>query len=423
MLEKFKAVGISHQTSTLAQRERLSLNDSESREFLRVLNDTLGLDELLIISTCNRTEVYYSSAVDKSSEIISLLAINRGLEKTEVLSSFFKSIENAEAVQHLYEVALGLDAKVLGDIQISNQVKRAYQASADESLAGPFLHRLMHSIFFANKRVVQETAFRDGAASTAYASVDLTNHFISNFKAPKILVLGLGEIGQDVAGNLSSVTADITLANRTISKSEELAEQYGFKSLSLAEALDQVNRFDVIISSVAVSEPLVTATSFDLTKINLKLLIDLSVPRSIDHTIEQIPGVLLYNIDQLEEKTSEIISTRESSIPTVRQIMSESISELSEWSQEMEVSPTIRKFKQALDDIRVDEISKYLKNADQEQIDLVDKVTKRMMRKVIKLPVLQLKAACKRGDAENLVEVLSELFDLEQESKSSSSSK
>jgi glutamyl-tRNA reductase len=415
MYEKFRVVGVSHHHTPLEAREVLSISEDAGRKLTRTLKEVLGLDELMFLSTCNRTEIYYSSDNDLSKEIVGLFLVQIK-NVNDLFRSYFQSFEGHQAIRHLYEVSLGLDAKVLGDIQIANQIKRAYQASADEQLAGPFLHRLMHAIFFANKRVVQETAFRDGAASTSYASVDLAEQFISNFKEPKILVLGVGEIGEDVAGNLAGASAKVTLANRTYEKAEELAFKYGYEAISLERALDNLAYYDVIISSVAVSKPIISSEKLDPKKLNMKLLIDLSVPRSIDPAVESIPGVLLYNIDQIEQKTTSIQALREKAIPEVVRIMEESITELSSWAQEMEFSPTIKRLKQALDEIRREEITRFLKNADQNQYELVDKVTKSIVQKVIKLPVLQLKAACKRGESETLVEVLNDLFNLEDQS-------
>jgi glutamyl-tRNA reductase len=420
MHESFKVLGLTYLQCPMETRELVSLTDEENRAFLRTLKEIVGVEEALIISTCNRTEIYYSAKESKKSEIISLLLLQKGQSSNQAMKEYFWEKASDQAVEHLYEVALGLDAQVLGDIQISNQVKRAYQACADEQMAGPFLHRLMHAIFYANKRVTQETAFRDGAASTAYASVELTEQFISNFKEPKVLVLGLGEIGSDVAGNLIEADATITLANRTLSKAEELSNLYQYKYVSYKEALSSLDEFDVIISSVAVDAPIITEASFKKSHLALKLIIDLSVPRSIDTSIESIPGMLLYNVDQLEQKTSEVRHKRESSIPQVRSIMTESIAELENWAQEMEVSPTIKKLKQALEDIRQEELSRYLRNADEAQRAIVEQVTKSMLQKVIKLPVLQLKAACKRGEAETLTEVLNDLFNLEKDVKPSS---
>jgi glutamyl-tRNA reductase len=421
MTERFRAVCLSYRTSTLEVRELLSFNDEENRQLLVQLKEVLGLEDALIISTCNRSEIYYVSEKDLSREVMSLACFQKRIDR-KLVDQAFRVLEGEEAVRHLYEVALGLDAKVLGDIQISNQVKRAYQCSADEGLAGPLLHRIMHSIFYANKRVVQETAFRDGAASTSYASVSLTRQFITNFKNPKILVMGLGEIGKDIADNLHGIEAEVFLTNRSFDKACEMAEILGATAIPLVEALEKMSEFNVVISSVAVNHPILHKHHFTVKTLTQKLLIDLSVPRSVSNDLSQDDQFLLYNIDQIEEQTSSILEARKAAIPQVKAILEESMAELSEWSKEMEVSPVIKKLKQALENIRQEEMKRYLKKADQAEAELVNKVTKSLVQKVLKLPVLQLKAACKRGEADTLVDVLNDLFDLERQKVDQSNS-
>jgi glutamyl-tRNA reductase len=377
------------------------------------MREILGVEEALILSTCNRTEIYYTSDLDLSNAILNLLKIEKGIDHG--IDSYFWNKENLPALRHLFRVALGLEAKVLGDIQISNQVKKAYQCSADQHLSGPFFHRLMHTIFYANKRVVQETVFRDGAASVSYACVGLVQQFIQNFSDPKILVLGLGEIGRDVADNMEEMNASITLSNRNALTTHALAKQYGYEVLPFEELLKNIAKFDVIISSVQVPKPIIMKDHIPEQLLSQKLFVDLAVPRSMDSELDTIDGIILYNVDQIEEQTSGIIERRRAAITEVELILDETIEELKNWSLEMEVSPTIKKLKKALEEIRKEEIARYVGKVTEVEQDLIDKVTKSIVQKVIKLPVLQLKAACKRGEAETLVEVLNDLFNLEKD--------
>ena len=413
MYESLKVVGLSHDSSPIAIRESVAFSENESRNFLDRMREILGAEEALILSTCNRTEIYYTSDFDLSNAILNLLKIEKGVDHG--IDSYFWNKEKLPALRHLFRVALGLEAKVLGDIQISNQVKKAYQCSADQHLSGPFFHRLMHTIFYANKRVVQETVFRDGAASVSYACVGLVQQFIQNFSDPKILVLGLGEIGRDVADNLEEMNASITLSNRNALTTQTLAKQYGYEVLPFEELLKNIAKFDVIISSVQVPKPIIMKDHIHEQLLSQKLFVDLAVPRSMDSELDTIDGIILYNVDQIEEQTSGIIERRRAAITEVELILDETIEELKNWSLEMEVSPTIKKLKKALEEIRKEEIARYVGKITEVEQDLIDKVTKRIVQKVIKLPVLQLKAACKRGEAETLVEVLNDLFNLEKD--------
>src|SRR5690606_13296090 len=188
MHKKFRALSLSYKNAPVEIREIISLDEGDVFSILKKLKEFFGVTDTLILSTCNRTEVYYSHGLDLSTEIIKVIGLEKGLENIISYLKYFRIFnDDKEAIEHLYRVAMGLEAQVVGDMQISNQVKRAYQASADMEMAGPFLHRLMHSIFFTNKRLVQETPFRDGAASISYAAVELIEELISNTYQPRIL--------------------------------------------------------------------------------------------------------------------------------------------------------------------------------------------------------------------------------------------
>jgi glutamyl-tRNA reductase len=284
-------------------------------------------------------------------------------------------------------------------------------------MAGPFLHRLMHTIFFANKRVAQETSFRDGAASTSYAAVALTEEVTRNINNPKVLILGLGEIGIDVCKNMADQAfAEITIMNRTRAKAERIAAGGKFRIADFNDLEREIKRADVIISSVMIEKPIVTKALIEKIGIlTFKYFIDLSVPRSVEDSVEEIAGALVYNIDSLRERADEALKNRLASIPHVENIITEAIVGFSDWSKEMVVSPTINKLKNALEQIRKEEMARHLKNLSPEESEKIEKITMGIVQKIMKLPVIQLKAACKRGDATQLVDVLNELFDLEKQ--------
>ena len=160
MQTKFRVVSLSHKSAPVHIRELISLDELAIERLLLKLKEFFSVTDTLVLSTCNRTEVYYSHESDLSIELIKLIGIERGLANAISYFDYFQVLnEEQKAVTHLFRVSMGLEAQVVGDIQILNQVKRSYQTAADLELAGPFLHRLMHTIFFTNKRVVQETAF------------------------------------------------------------------------------------------------------------------------------------------------------------------------------------------------------------------------------------------------------------------------
>jgi glutamyl-tRNA reductase len=428
MLDTFKSISLSHKTAPLRVRELIALNEDEAKRLMLRLRDFFGLTDLLVVSTCNRTEVYYATeptvaTSDLNPNIARLLLIEKGLTDTDTYLPYFQFFDTHNAaVQHLFEVCVGLHSQVVGDMQIPNQVKQAYQWSADLDMAGPFLHRLMHTIFFTNKRVAQETSFRDGAASVSYAAVELIEELVGEQQNPNVLVIGLGEIGTDVCRNLESrKLSNITLCNRTQAKTKSIAQQYGFRVADFSNLTDEISRADVIISSITRDEPLITpALLQSLNVLTYKYFIDLSVPRSVDAAVEQIPGVLVYNIDHIRNRADEALNQRLAAIPKVEAIIAQAIAEFGDWSKEMIVSPTINKLKNALEQIRRDEIARHLKHLTPDESEKVDRITRGIMQKIIKLPVLQLKAACKRGEAETLIDVLNDLFDLESQTSDES---
>jgi len=418
MHQQFKGISLSHYSAPVEIRELFAMDESTSKRIMFQLKEILNLSEVIILSTCNRTEIYYSSTEDLSAEIISLVSIHKGIAESRKYIPYFEIIINhKEAVLHLFEVSMGLRSQVVGDIQISNQVKNAYQWSADMNMAGPFLHRLMHTIFYTNKRVVQETSFRDGAASVSYATVELIELLCTDIVEPKILILGIGEIGSDVCKNLvGKHTGKVAMVNRTLSKISNLAEECKFDIIEFENIWKAIDKFDIIISSIAKDEPFITKK--ELSNLNLlshKFFIDLAVPRSIESSIEEKNGIVLYNIDDIHAKANKALQKRMSATPQVKKIINESVVGLDEWNQEMAVSPTINKLKNALEHIRQEEIGRYVKNLSDEETDHIDKITKSIMQKILKIPVLQLKAACKRGEAETLIDVLNDLFDLEKQ--------
>ena len=299
--------------------------------------------------------------------------------------------------------------------QVPNQIKKAYQLAADLNLAGPYLHRLMHTIFYSNKRVAQETSFRDGAASVSYATVALAEELSQAIPQPKVLILGLGEIGMDVCKNMEEKDfAEFTIMNRTQEKAEKIAQGMPFRVAPFSDLWEEISKADIIISSVRTESPIITLEEIKkLQVLSFKYFIDLSVPRSIEDGIEKNPGILLYNIDSLKERADEALAARMASVPDVRVIIEESIVSFNDWSKEMEVSPTIHKLKSALENIRKEEINRHIKGLNKDEIEKLEKITANLVQKIMKQPILHLKAACKRGESEKMVDILNELFNLE----------
>jgi glutamyl-tRNA reductase len=191
----FKAITLSYKTAPLQVREAISFDENATKSLLHKVKEMTNVSEALLISTCNRTELYYCSEEDFSETLIKLICIEKNMNFVDYAPYFHIINISEDAIRQLFRVSIGLESQVIGDLQIINQVKNAYQWTADMGLAGTFLHRLLHTIFFTNKKVVQETAFRDGAASVSYATVEMIEELAQQLAQPKVLVIGVGEIG------------------------------------------------------------------------------------------------------------------------------------------------------------------------------------------------------------------------------------
>ena len=358
MTHNFKALVLTYKSAPVAIREQVSLNEEAAKRLLHFMREYTTASDILVVSTCNRTEIYYLSEQNFSNAIFKGLSLikNLGAEFEE----HFTQLTGQEAIQHLFDVSIGLDAQVIGDLQISGQVKKAYQWSADENLAGPFLHRLMHTIFFVNKRVVQETAFRDGAASISYAVKEMADDLTVGLHEPKVLVVGVGEVGQDFCLNLvNSRLSNVKILNRTVEKAQLLAVRCGFEFGGIELLADEIAKADVIVSSVSGNQPLISLDVLaEIQIVSHKFFIDLSMPRSIEPAVEELPGAIVYNLDDIREKTNEALEKRVASIPHVQSIIQEAIGDFEDWSKEMIVSPTIQKLKNTLEQIRKEELAR-----------------------------------------------------------------
>jgi glutamyl-tRNA reductase len=418
MQNNFKALTLSYKHAPINVREAVALNEIGCRNLLDKIREFTDAQDVLVLSTCNRTEVYYSAERELDQAIIKLIAMERGFISTKKITPYFKHITDPElAVQHLFYVGLGLESQVVGDMQILNQVKKAYQWSAEANMAGPFLHRLLHTIFATNKQVFNESSFFDGAASVSYATVELVEELIVDLVNPRVLMIGVGEIGANVCDNFQKSTINnVVVVNRTHHKAQALAEKTNAAAVYWENVWEEIAQADVVISSVPGDCFFISKEVIEQQGVNTpKFFLDLSMPRSIDSTLEEIAGVEVYNVDTIKNRASEALEMRMAAIPQVQQIISAAIIEFSTWTREMAMSPALQQFKSKLEEIRQQELNRYMKNLGEAEREVVEKLTQNILNKIVKLPALELKAACMRGESEALVEGLAALFSLEKD--------
>ena len=405
-------ISFNYKSTDLICREKIIIYDNELESIISHLKDVFNLEDIFIISTCNRTEIYYRSENSTPDQIIRYLLLLKNL-RYETYVDQVKVITGDETLTYFFKMALGLESQVPGDIQLISQVKKAYKNNISYQSYSPQMHRLMHLIFYTNKQVTNQTKFRSGAASISYSVIELIRKRFAKPQNLNILLVGLGDIGSDVAKNLTVLNPkSVTLANRTRTRALELARELHFLTVDIENIATVFSESDVFISGLAVKTPFFKPKNFEPFK-KTSCLIDLSLPRSIDEKFRDIPKIELYNLDDINNQIADTLEYRQGEIPKILEIIRQNLNNFHEWVDETSFTPMIQKFKRCLDQIRRNEINKYANNLTEDQIESVELITKAMLNKIVKLPVVQIKSACKREDADNFIEALADLFDLE----------
>ena len=423
---KLHVLGISHKSANLALREQFYLDKQATGLLLNRLKEVCNIQEALVLSTCNRTEVYYQvpsppttdPVPDYASQIIHLLCQPAQMTKKVPLDVFYHLSSTQASIEHLFQVCLGLDAQVQGDQQIISQSKQAYELSTYENMAGPYLHRLMHSIFYTNKRIATQTRWRTGAASVPYAATQLIQQLLGENKQAQIIVIGLGAVGQDMLQQLSTVpNTQLNVSNRTWETAQKMTTLYPCQAIPFEQLPNTLAQYDVIITCLGPSTG--SATTSLITKENLTshrknplLLIDLSVPRTINQDLQSLPGVLLYNIDEIKEQTTQAMEQRNQALPRVQKIIQEQLDAFENWTEEMNYSPLIQQLKDTLEALRQEELAQHLKGMNTAESKKIEQITKGLIQRIMKYPVLTIKTACKRGEGDQLAKTLVDLFEL-----------
>lgn len=343
--DHFYLIGVDHSRATVAERERFSLNAERAAHLVHDYKAGGG-DGIMLLSTCNRTEIYAFAACPR--DLIALFCKHSGNSLAEFEK--YQSIkQNRAAIEHLFRVGSGLESKILGDFEIIGQIKKAYHNSKQAHSVNAFLDRLVNNAIQCSKRVKNETELSTGAASVAFAAVLQVKQYLQNHPSPKLLLYGMGKMGRTTCENLVNQTGlrDITLINRTEEKAERLATRFGVKHLEeghLAEALDAA---DVVIVATGAEAATVRTAHFPTAK--PRLLLDLSMPRNVEAALYNRPGFQVIDVDHLSEVAQESVQRRQAQIPVAEAIVEEKIEEFYAWLETRRVAPTLQAVRQKMD--------------------------------------------------------------------------
>ncbi len=308
-------VGLSHKTAPVELRERLAFPEGRQAEVLKDLQGRTGIEEAVILSTCNRTEIYaVSDAPDAPDRIAAFLSWAREISIEELGDKLYRHGE-PESVLHLLRVAAGLDSLVVGESEVLGQVGAAYRTAAAAGMTRRSLHVLFQRALAAGRAAREETEIGRGSLSVGSVAVDLAEKIFGSLTGRTVLILGAGKISGLTAKHLASRGASaILVANRTFEKAQELAREHGGQAVRFDEWTTYLDKADIVISSTAAPRPIVTretlSPALDRRGHRPIFLIDVAVPRDIDPDVERLDGVFLYNIDDLDGIVQEHAGAR-----------------------------------------------------------------------------------------------------------------
>jgi glutamyl-tRNA reductase len=341
------ALGASHKTAPLALRERIALTEGGAEAFVRELTAHDAIGEAVALSTCNRTELYLlvPDPVEAESAVLALLARRAGIRPTELLDGIY-SLRNCDAARHLYRVASGLESMIVGEAEVQGQVKRAYEAALAARTTGPMTNKLFRAALATGKRVRTETAISVGRASVASVAVDAARDALGDLADRRVLIIGAGETAELTAQALhdQGVTT-MFVANRRRERAIALAKRFGGTSASFDALPGELTRADIVVSSTSSPHTLLGVEELALVVDERRgrplLLIDLAVPRDIDHDCAELPGVTLLDIDGLQAQVARHISVRKAEARRAEGIVEEEIQAFAGWLGSLEVLPTV----------------------------------------------------------------------------------
>ncbi len=399
----FNVVGINHKTAPLALREKLAFGEERLLSALRALRQEAGVTEVVILSTCNRTEVYWAGSAS-GAELSQWLERHHGND-LDLAASLYVHREQ-QAVEHAFSVASGLDSMVLGEAQILGQLKDAYRAAQEAGSTGPRLNKLFQAAFSAAKRVRSETSIGENAVSIASATVSLARRVYSDLSAHTALMVGAGDMNALTARHFKSAGVKrLVIANRTLGKAQTLAAELKAYAVGLEDLDQELARADIVITCTASAVPLITKNAAQAAirarRRRPIFMVDLAVPRDIDPAVADLEDVYLFSIDDLQQLIDENRQQRAVAAGGARLVIEEEVARFLAESRAHDAGPAIRALRQQADGIRshsVEQARRMLaagKSADEVIEHLANTLTNRLLH----TPTQALRQAAEQADS------------------------
>src|SRR5450631_1142904 len=340
----FNVLGINHKTAPVALREKVAFSEDRLLAALRTLRQEAGVTEVVILSTCNRTEVYWAGSA--SGAVLSLWLERHHGSNLDLASSLYVHQEQ-RAVEHAFSVASGLDSMVLGEAQILGQLKDAYRVAQETGSTGPTLNKLFQAAFSAAKRVRSETRIGANAVSLASATVSLARRVYSDLSAHTALMIGAGDMNALTARHfMSAGVKRMVIANRTLARAQALAAELNAYAVGLEELDKELALADIVITCTASLVPLVTKSAAEAAirarRRRPIFMVDLAVPRDIDPAVADLEDVYLFSIDDLQQLVNQNIQQRELAVGGARLVINEEVTRFLAESRAQDAGPAIR---------------------------------------------------------------------------------
>ena len=413
-------VGCNHRSASVEMRERVAVPASRVPKALGDLASREHLAEVVLLSTCNRTEIYarctkFHAAV---SDVLAFLSEQAGAAP-ERLSDHLYTFYDDAAVAHLFAVAAGLDSMILGEGEILGQVRDAWQQAEAEGVTGPMLRRVFRHAVAAGKRVRHETAIGRGAQSVSSAAVALAERTMFSLRGRSVLVLGAGEVAHGLARTLVAAgVGEVRVANRTHQRAVELAARVGGRAVPLAEVPDVLATTDVLLTATDSTE--VHVERDDLAAVMGRrggaplLVVDVAVPRDVDPGAAAVPGITLLDMDDLEAFTQQALDERRREVTRVQELLAAELERFRLERSARTVAPVVSALRERAERIRVAELERYAARhrLGPEEREVLDALTRSITRKLLHDPTVRLKEAAGTGRGELLGDALVALFDL-----------
>jgi glutamyl-tRNA reductase len=390
-------LGISCKSAPVEIRERLAFSASQATVALGQVKEMEREAEFVLLSTCNRVELYYAGERDShevAGRLVAFLSRFHNVEPEQFKSALY-CYENEEAVRHLLRVAAGLDSMVVGEAQILGQVKDSYKLACAAKSTGKILNRLFHCAFFTAKSVHTSTGISNGRVSVAGVAVELALQLFADLTRARVVVIGAGETGELVVQHLAKAgCTDVTVVNRSYERGVELAKRRRIAVGRWEELGEQIGQANIVISSTAAENYLYTRESFERAIKKRRggslLIIDVGVPRNFDPAVNEIEEVYLYSMDELKKVAEQNLKAREEDITRGLEIVHASAAEFMDWFHAKDIGPLIGRMKEEFRQISRKELGRFFTGPRQEAScrvlmeEVVDRVVNKLLHCVIK---------------------------------------